>query len=63
MNINKLESISDLDLVKLYKQARQTFIKSIEGSEEETKAEELFDMYFKEIDKRKIDLRDYTKTK
>lgn len=63
MNINKLENISDLELVKSYKQARQTFVKAIEGSEEETKAEKLFDMYFKEIDERNIDLRDYTKTK
>ncbi|WP_307993077.1 hypothetical protein [uncultured Clostridium sp.] len=63
MDINNLESISDLELVKSYKQARQTFVRSIEDSEEEKKAEELFDRYFKEIDERNIDLRDYTKTK
>lgn len=63
MNINSLENISDLELVQAYKQARQTFVKAIEGSAEEIKSEKMFDMYFKEIDKRKIDLRDYTKTK
>lgn len=63
MNINNLESISDLELVKSYRQARQTFVRSIEGSEEETKAEELFDRYFKEIDERNIDLRKYMKSK
>lgn len=63
MNINSLENISDLELVQAYKQARQTFAKAIEGSAEEIKSEKMFDMYFKEIDKRKIDLRDYTKTK
>jgi hypothetical protein len=56
MSINKL---SNEQLVKEYKIAKNNFVFAPEFSEQESEFEKLYDALFKELNNRNLDLRNY----
>jgi len=59
MNTTSIKDLSNVELVKEYKQAKKNFIQAIEGTPEEIEADTIVAELFAEIKDRDLDLRDY----
>jgi len=57
--MDTIKNLTDIELVKKYKLARENFLNSIDGTQEEKQTENTYSKLSEELNKRNLDLRDF----
>jgi hypothetical protein len=61
--MKNIKTLSNVELVKVYQEAKVNFRNAVEGTPEELEADRIYTELFNELNDRNIDLRDYQETK